>query len=482
MNEEAPGDTRIQLLDALLAVRGGDFSVRLLHDWPGVDGKIADAVNGIVDTHAQLARAIARVSTAVGLDGRLGQRLHLDHSGGAWAAQEVHEAQPGAEPPLLLIIEDDPVFARSLQNLARERGFHTMVAGTGGEGLELAARHHPAAVTLDLELPDVDGWDVADRLRADPATSAIPVHVISVRDRPHREARHGVASYTTKPADLGTLGQVFAGVTAGVKLPLRVLLLIESDPARREAIQAALAGPDRSFDTVASGAEALALLRRGSYSGIVIEVDLPDEDGIALLERIRAEPGLVPVPAVLYAERSLTEEEMARVARLETAVVGDARRPLNGETAEVAEFLLRVRHGMPPVAEPDVLAGKLVMIVDDDPRNLFALTGLLESHGLRVEAVDSGEAALRRLQEAADIDLVLMDIMMPDIDGYEATRRIRADPRLARLPVIALTAKAMLEDRERCLAAGASDYATKPVDSAQLLAQLRLWLGRARNV
>ncbi len=168
------------------------------------------------------------------------------------------------------------------------------------------------------------------------------------------------------------------------------------------------------------------------------------------------------------------------MARLDTAVVGDAERPMNGETAEVVQFLLRVRHGM-PAAATDILAGRLVMIVDDDPRNLFALTGLLESHGMRVEAVDSGEAALRRLAERDDVELVLMDIMMPDIDGYEATRRIRADPRLAGLPVIALTAKAMLEDRARCLAAGASDYATKPVDSGQLLAQLRAWLARSQD-
>ncbi|WP_051109879.1 response regulator [Massilia niastensis] len=413
-------------------------------------------------------------------------------------------AAPAADPapaaradhPQLLIIEDDPVFARTLQEMALERGFATLHAATGEEGLQLARRHRPAAITLDLGLPDVDGWEIADRLRADPATGTIPVHVISIRDRPLRAARHGVSSYTTKPADLATLAEVFAALTADIGPPLRVLLLIENDQDKRDAIIAALAGPDRSFDSVSTAAEALAALQRGRYQGIVIELDLPDLNGMALLERIRSDPVLPPIPAVLYTERTLDREELERMARLDAAVVGDQAHPLDGGTAAVASFLQRVKGAMPaapaapspvpsapPVlpeaAAPDALLnGKTVLIVDDDARNLFALTGLLESHGMVVQAVDSGEQALRRLDAHPGIDIVLMDIMMPDIDGYEATRRIRADPRFGALPVIALTAKAMLEDRSKCLAAGASDYATKPVDTAQLLAQLRVWLGR----
>jgi HAMP domain-containing protein/signal transduction histidine kinase/CheY-like chemotaxis protein len=426
------------------------------------------------------------------------------------------------EPPLLLIIEDDPVFARTLLDMARERGFRALVAGNGVQGLELAQRHRPAAITLDIELPDMDGWEIADCLRADPATSSIPVHVISIRDSPKREARHGVASYTTKPADLDTLSQVFASVTAGMGHSLHVLLLIEGDQARRDAIIAALAGPERSFDAVATGGEALAALHRGHYQGLVVSADLPDENGIALLEQIRADPGLVPIPAVLYADRDLQPDELARVARLDASVVGDPNHPMNGQTSEVADFLQRVKRAMPapgwhrpwPVqaqgrgqadppdpadpadadpADPpgpaasagmapddDILPGKRVMIVDDDARNLFALTGLLENHGMQVDAVESGELALQHLDADPGLDLVLMDIMMPDIDGYEATRRIRSDPRFSTLPVIALTAKAMLEDRSKCLAAGASDYATKPVDSDQLLAQMRVWLRQQR--
>jgi CheY-like chemotaxis protein len=390
----------------------------------------------------------------------------------------------------LLIIEDDPVFARTLQDMANERGFDTLVTPVGEEGLMLAQRDLPDAITLDLELPDVDGWEIADRLKKDPQTSTIPVHVISIRDRPVRGNRHGVASYTTKPADLATLAHVFAEVTADMGRPLRVLLLIENDPDKRNAIMAALDGPDRAFDAVANGDEAMAALRSRPYQGMVVELDLPDEDGIGLLAKIRGTPELRDIPAVLYSERALDEQALERVRQLEAAVVGNGH-PLAMHAGEVADFLQRVKQGMPapapqgpvPTEAPaeaapsyDALRGKCVLIVDDDARNLFALTGLLESYGMEVNSVESGAEALHQLDQRDGIDIVLMDIMMPDMDGYETTRRIRADPRFARLPIIALTAKAMLEDRSKCLAAGASDYASKPVDSTHLLSQLNVWL------
>ena len=398
--------------------------------------------------------------------------------------------RPRATRPSLLIIEDDPVFARTLQDMARDRGFDTMLAWSGEEGYALARRERPDAISLDLELPDIDGWEIADRLRADPHTCAIPVHVISVRDRPERQARHGVASYTTKPADLATLTQVFTDMTAQLTPPIRVLLLIESDFAKREAITHLLAGPDRLFDAVSTAAEALVALHRRRYQGIVVECELPDGDGLELLRTIRSEPALARTPAILYSERALDAGTLAQLAQLDAAVVGNGDAPLATETEAVAAFLQQVKQDIARPPEPaapdpapraprtDVLKGKCVLLVDDDVRNLFALTGLLESAGMEVAAVESGAEALRQLDARPGIDLVLMDIMMPEMDGYEATRRIRADARFARLPIIALTAKAMLEDRAKCLAAGASDYASKPVDSEQLLAQLGVWLAK----
>jgi CheY-like chemotaxis protein len=410
-------------------------------------------------------------------------------------ASAVH-ATPRAAPhanPLLLIIEDDPVFARTLQDMAHDRGFDTLVASSGEEGFQLARRDRPDAITLDLELPDVDGWDIADRLKAEPLTSDIAVHVISVRDRPQRGARHGVASYTTKPADLATLGEVFAELTAAMERPLHVLLLIENDLVKRNAIMAALAGPDRAFDTVASAAEALAALRNRAYQGVVVELELPGQDGLTLLQQIRSDPQLAAIPAVLYSERELDAGTLEKVRLLDATVVGEGVQLLVDHAAEVALFLQRVKSRIPAPPQPppsatatvtmeaddaayEVLHGKCVLIVDDDARNLFALTGLLENYRMNVIAVENGEEAIKQLETHGDIDVVLMDIMMPDMDGYETTRRIRADTRFAKLPIIALTAKAMAEDRTKCLAAGASDYASKPVDTRQLLTQLSVWL------
>ena len=415
-------------------------------------------------------------------NGAAGEQRETAPASSQHAAPEAASQAARHDSPLLLIIEDDPVFARSLQDMAHERGFDTLVAGGGEQGFLLAQRNRPDAITLDLELPDGDGWDIADHLRADPATRAIPVHVISIRDRPGSGARHGVASFTTKPADLATLGQVFADMTAQLAPPVRVLLLVSNDPARREMLTRALAGPGRTIESVASAADALKALARRSYQGIVIEFDLPGEDGMALLRRIRGDPALALLPAVLFADRALDAATLEQVAELDAQVLGHDGQTLEQKAAAVAAFLERIRQGAgPPPADAqalaaDVLRDKCVLIVDDDVRNLFALTGLLENAGMEVNAVESGEEALRQLDSHPGIDAVLMDIMLPDLDGYETTRRIRADPRFTRLPIIALTAKAMLEDRARCLAAGASDYASKPVDTAQLLAQLAAWL------
>ncbi|MGZ8295437.1 MAG: response regulator, partial [Telluria sp.] len=405
------------------------------------------------------------------------------------AAAAAPEAAPAPEPrtssrPLLLSIEDDPVFARTLQDLAAERGFDTLVSNTGEEGNRLAQRYGPDAITLDLGLPDVDGWVIADRLRADPKTSNIPVHVISVRDRPQGAEEHGVASYTTKPADLATLGEVFAEMTAHAEPPLRTLLLIENDLAKREAIMKALAREDSVFDAVSSAAEALEALRTRQYHGIVIEIDLPGIDGLALLSEIRRDPALAPIPAVLYADRKLPAQLIDKVRDLDAGLISASARPVEDVTEEVSSFLQRVKHALPSVQAgqapalpvPEVLRDKCVLIVDDDARNLFALTGLLEGYGMSVIAAETGQEAIRQLNTTQGIDIVLMDIMMPDMDGYETMRRLRADPRFARLPIIALTAKAMLEDRTKCLAAGASDYASKPVNTEQLLSQLAVWL------
>jgi signal transduction histidine kinase/DNA-binding response OmpR family regulator/HAMP domain-containing protein len=388
---------------------------------------------------------------------------------------------------LLLIIEDDPVFARALQEMAHERQFKTLVSASGEEGLYLARKYQPDAITLDLILPDMEGWDVAERLKADPMSNNIPVHVISIRDHPLRDSRHGVASYTAKPSDVDTLAQVFARITQRMSRPIRALLVIENDLAKRQAIIEALQSEEVTLDAVGSAGEALATLHKRSYQGIVLDLDLPDMDGIALLQQIRDDVSLAAIPTVIYTARTLDAEAEQQLRLLDVAVVAAGERSLDRLRQEAAQFLQQVKSDLQdsqPVAQQPIpsparsLDGVRVLVVDDDVRNLFALTGLLESHGMTVITAENGSDAIARLNDTSGIDIVLMDIMMPDMDGYETLQQVRSDSRFKDLPIIALTAKAMKGDRAKCLAAGASDYASKPVDSEQLLAQLRNWLRR----
>jgi len=393
---------------------------------------------------------------------------------------------------LLLIIEDDPVFAHALRDMAHDSGFKALLTARGEEGLELARQFRPDAITLDLILPDGDGWEIARRLKAGRQTRDIPVHVMSVRDRPTSGPDHGIASYSPKPVDVDTLSQVFARITDHLQRPVRALLVVETDPARREAIMTALQGGGVLLDSASSAAEALTALHSRAYQGIVLDLDLPDMDGIALLREIRADPVLADIPAVIYTARDLDSRTEEALHQLDAAVVAEGAPPLDRLRLQTRQFLQWVRDKLPMEAGPlqkqqqqpeeqDVdrsqdLAGRAVLVVDDDIRNLFALTGLLESHGLSVASAKRGAEAIARLQQEPPVDLVLMDIMMPEMDGYETIRQIRGMPQFAKLPIIALTAKAMVGDSDKCLAAGASDYASKPVDSEQLLAQLRKWL------
>ena len=388
---------------------------------------------------------------------------------------------------LLLIIEDDPVFARALQEMAHEREFKTLVSASGEEGLYLARKYQPDAITLDLILPDMDGWDVAEHLKTDPMANDIPVHVISIRDHPLRGSGHGIASYTAKPSDVDTLAQVFARITQRMLRPIRALLVIENDPAKRQAIIEALQSEEVALDAVGSAGEALTTLRKRSYQGIVLDLDLPDMDGIALLQEIRRDASLAAIPAVIYTVRAPDHETEEQLRLLDAAVVVAGERSLDRLRQEAAQFLQRVKSGLQdsqPIAQEPApslghsLEGVQVLVVDDDVRNLFALTGLLESHGMTVITAENGNDAIARLNDTPGIDIVLMDIMMPDMDGYQTLQQVRSDSRFKDLPIIALTAKAMKGDRAKCLAAGASDYASKPVDSEQLLTQLRNWLRR----
>jgi CheY-like chemotaxis protein len=388
---------------------------------------------------------------------------------------------------VLLIVEDDAEFARVLLDLARERGFKGVVAGTVAAALALARELRPAAITLDIQLPDGSGWSVLDALKHDPATRHIPVHVISVVEERQRGMRLGALRTLTKPATKEQLEQTLASIREFAERPVRRLLVVEDDAAQRQATAALIGNGDVETVGAASGAEAIEALKSARFDCMVLDLGLPDMSGAKLIERVQSELGLADLPIIVYTGKALTPKEETELHRVADAIVvkdvGSPERLLD----ETALFLHRVEAALPPakrrmieqVRKKDpLLAGKKVLVVDDDVRNIFALTSVLEAHDVKVSYVENGREALATLKKDPDVDAVLMDIMMPEMDGYETTRAIRKIGRFKKLPILALTAKAMKGDREKCLEAGASDYISKPINTDQLLSLLRVWMYR----
>ncbi len=388
---------------------------------------------------------------------------------------------------ILLIAEDDLNFAQILLDLARDRGFKGLVAHRADRALALAREYQPTAVTLDLRLPDADGWTILDRLKHDPATRHIPVHIISVEENWQRGLRLGAIDFLTKPASKESLSEALTTLHEFIDRPVKELLVVEDDPGARDSIVELVGDGDVRTTTVGTGAQALEALQAGRFDCMVLDLGLPDMTGFQLITRVRSEIGLRKLPTIVYTGRHLSQREEAELRRLaESVVIKDARSP-ERLLDETALFLHRVTAKLPEPkrrmleqlhrSDP-TLTGRTVLIVDDDVRNIFALTTFLERSDMRVLYAESGREGIARLQDAPEVDAVLMDVMMPQMDGYETMRAIRDHPRFRHLPIIAVTAKAMKGDREKCIEAGASDYIAKPVDMDQLLSLLRVWLYR----
>jgi hypothetical protein len=388
---------------------------------------------------------------------------------------------------ILLIAEDDANFAQILLDLARERGFKGLVAQRADRALSLAREYQPTAVTLDLRLPDADGWTILDRLKHDPATRHIPVHIISVEENWQRGLRLGAIDFLTKPATKDSLSDALTTLHEFVDRPVKRLLVVEDDQAAQQSIVELIGDTDVQTTTASSGEEALAALQAGRFDCMVLDLGLPDMTGFQLITRVKGEIGLRKLPTVVYTGKQLTRREDAELRRLaESVVIKDANSP-ERLLDETSLFLHRVTANLPEGKRrmleqlhrtDPMLTGRRVLIVDDDVRNIFALTTFLERSEMQVLHAESGRDGLARLQETPDIDVVLMDVMMPEMDGYETMRAIREMPKVRNLPIIAVTAKAMKGDREKCIEAGASDYIAKPVDMEQLLSLLRVWLYR----
>ena len=378
----------------------------------------------------------------------------------------------------ILIVEDDPAFARILADMVRQKGYPMLLATDGESGLELARRYRPLGILLDVMLPGIDGWTVAERLQADPATRSIPVHFLSAADGAEHGRELGAVGFLTKPVSREQINGAVDRLLDVARDRTRRLLVIDDEASERSALRNLLRQDRVEIDDAGSAEEALERIAHNAYDCIVLDLGLPGLSGMELLERLAAS-GSVP-PVVIYSGRDLSREENLRIRQYTDSIVIKGARSPDRLLDEVSLFLHRIRQ-QPSAGAIDVadgLRGHQLLLVDDDMRNLFALSKVLRGWGLKVSMAQDGPRALRMLDEEDGLELVLMDIMMPGMDGYEAIRQIRAQPRFAQLPIIALTAKAMRGDREQCLAAGANDYLSKPVDLDRLNSMIRVWLRR----
>ncbi|MEX2283003.1 MAG: response regulator, partial [Gemmatimonadota bacterium] len=388
---------------------------------------------------------------------------------------------------VLLVIENDERFARILLDLARDKNFKTLVALDGESGMRLVHEYKPDAITLDIDLPGIDGWAVLERLKHHPATRHIPVHIVSGIDKRQQGLRAGAISYLEKPVTKEALEDSLDQINHFIEKGIKTLLVVEDDENQRKSIIELIGDEDVEITAVGSAQEALEQLGIKQFDCMVLDLGLKDTSGFTLLETIKTNPTMQSMPIIIYTGKELSQNEETQLRRYaETIIVKDARSP-ERLLDETALFLHRVEAQLPEQkrrileqlhSADAVFAGKRVLVVDDDVRNIFALTSLLENNGMTVGFAENGKDAIQRLKEDTNYDVVLMDVMMPEMDGYETTRAIRNTPEFRSLPIIALTAKAMKGDREKCIEAGASDYITKPVDTDQLLSLMRVWLYR----
>ena len=389
------------------------------------------------------------------------------------------------EDKSILIIEDDPKFAEILRDLSREKDFKTLIAGDGETGLHFADYYKPSAIILDIGLPGIDGWTVMSRLKDNPATRHIPVHFISASDNHLDAMKMGGIGYLTKPVSMENLQAVFEKLENMITTSMKNLLLVEDNENQRKAIVELIGNGDVRVTGVSTGQEAYDLLISGNFDCMILDLGLPDMPGVELLKKIRNNESLIHLPIVIYTGKDLTKEEEITIDKYAEKIIIKGVKSPERLLDETTLFLHRVEADLPEEKQSmlrmihdkeSILRGKRILLVDDDMRNVYALTNILEEKGVRILVGKNGKEGLAQLRKDPDIALILMDIMMPEMDGYETMSEIRKQERFKKIPIIALTAKAMKGDRAKCIEAGASDYLAKPVDADKLLSMLRVWL------
>ncbi|MFC0213663.1 response regulator [Paenibacillus chartarius] len=390
-----------------------------------------------------------------------------------------------AQGKSILIIEDDPDFAQILMDMSRKKGFRCLAAKDGFSALQLAKQYVPSAVLLDLGLPDMDGIKVLDHLKFHNETRHIPVHIISAKDRSFDSLHRGAIGFLSKPISAEDIDAVFGKIENVLNERIQQVLVVEDDLSSQKAIHELLKHKRIGIQSAYSGEEGLRLLQSQHFDCVILDLRLPDMTGFEMLQKLVGDKDRELPPIIVNTGKELTQDEYKQLNRFTNSIVIKGANSPDRLLDEVSLFLHSVHKSLPPehkemirmVRESDdTLRGRKVLLVDDDLRNTFALSKVLRQHGLEVIMADNGQLALEKLEGEPDIELVIMDIMMPVMDGYEAMERIRAIPRFQSLPIIALTAKAMTGDKEKCIERGANDYMTKPVDTDKLLSLIRVWL------
>jgi CheY-like chemotaxis protein/signal transduction histidine kinase/CHASE3 domain sensor protein len=388
--------------------------------------------------------------------------------------------------PLVIIVEDDKNFATILQDYSRDHGYRSVLVNEGTNAVQIIKENKPDAVILDIMLPGKDGWQILKELKQDTETAEIPVHLMSAGDATvNRVRKEGAISFLKKPIDTAALDKLFGDMAAKSGTELKQILLVEDHHAQSQALKEMMQANGITVDQAFDGDSAFRMLNSNDYQCVILDLNLPDISGLDLLDKIKEVERFSALPVIVNTAMELDKTSVSRLMKYANAMVVKTNKSSDRLIDEVNLFLNKVSNApiagsiaakVAASAGKDGVKGKKVLIVDDDMRNIFALSSALQGYDMNVEIAGDGEEAIAKLENIADIDIVLMDIMMPKMDGYEATRYIRKQSKWARLPVIALTAKAMKDDREKCIEAGANDYITKPVDMDRLIALMQLWL------
>ncbi|MBV1872116.1 MAG: response regulator [Gammaproteobacteria bacterium] len=457
---EGEGSSFTLLLPDKAVIEGAETSKAQAHS--SVDGGATDAANEPVENASSILKP-----------------------------KQVHQAAAfpatsSGQSNTVLIVEDDPAFAELLADRAMEHGIDTHVCHHGESALAYVETNTPCAIILDIGLPDMSGLKVMEKLKAKGATKSIPVHFISGKDDAEAALAMGAYEYLKKPISNNDLSDSFQRIEDALKKPINRLLVIEDNEISKEEIIATFSAQQIEVVSVDSGAEAISHIKESHFDCMILDLDLPDTNGLDLLEKINADPAIEAIPVVVYTAKDLMREEEAQLRKYADRIIlktdQSSERLLNeaslffnwvgeqGDDIDTQRLLEPIDH------REDIFQGKKLLVVDDDMRNIYSVSAILEDKGFDIEIATNGEEAIEALNESPDKDLVLMDIMMPVMDGYEAMGLIRKDPRFSALPIIALTAKAMKSDRQKCISAGANDYVTKPLDADKLLSLIRVWL------